>query len=194
MLEIYPDSEYQLPESYNGTEIILAARDPNWLYAYWEISEDKKKQFIDQFGMELWEKSIPSLKIINISKIEELFIRINESSNSWYINVEHPGCVYFAEIGRKISDTFFISLATSNCINTPGDNISANTTCFFVDYNYFRTKGLTLKPKEIYEQFDRSFRLSTLSGVSSPGVSEADFQETFNGVSSYTMFESKKQL
>lgn len=122
-----------LPLRYGEDKIGLLARDPQLLYAYWETTKEKLDAFIQEFGLELWEKSIPVLKVTNISDGEIFYVRINDFSDSWYINVSKPNSLYMVELGRKLSDSFFISLVGSNSVSTPSDNISSNTSVCFVN-------------------------------------------------------------
>lgn len=126
-------SLYQLPEIYGETRITLMPVDHHLLYTYWEISDEKLRSFKEKFGIKLFESSIPALKITNISKNTSFLIQLNEFSTSWYINVPDSGCVYMAEIGRKFSDDFFISFASSNHVLMPNVNISLNTAAYFVN-------------------------------------------------------------
>ncbi|HHV99901.1 MAG TPA: DUF4912 domain-containing protein [Clostridiaceae bacterium] len=161
------DNEYRLPQSYNDNSITLVAQSPHLLYAYWEISEDKKRQFIECFGQELWNASIPVLKVFNITKNKVLFTRTNEFSNSLYMEVPDSNCSYIAEIGRKISDKFFISLAHSNCVNTPSDTLSNNTVAIFTDYKRLKTEKEIPNVQKLYKKIELSLN-SDLSGMTSP--------------------------
>jgi len=119
---------------YGDNQLTLLLRDPNCLYAYWEISDDIKNAFIKEFGNELWEKSVPVLKITNITKQESFFVRINDFSNYWFINIEHAGEAYVGELGRKVSDKFFISIATSNYITSEDESANKNSLTYFANY------------------------------------------------------------
>ena len=35
----------ELPESYGTQQLFLAARDPHWLYAYWDFSREQLKKY-----------------------------------------------------------------------------------------------------------------------------------------------------
>lgn len=134
MSEMQPAHEYALPEGYEDTRAVLMARDPHWLYLYWNIAEGTAKSFYDELGGELWDKSTPVIKVTNVSLNKRHYIRINDFSTSWYINVPDARCMYTAEIGRKISDGIFISFAASNFVETPGDNMGSPAAPLFVDF------------------------------------------------------------
>ncbi len=127
-------SLYQLPENYGDTKIALMAVDPHLLYTYWEIGQDKLESLKKNIGLRVLENSYTVLKVSNISKNSSFFIRLNNFSTSWYINVPDSGCIYVVEIGRKLLDDFFINFATSNHVTMPGVNISFNDSVCFVNY------------------------------------------------------------
>lgn len=172
MSEAYMPDSHQFFSGYNDNRIVLLARDPHWLYAYWELSEENKKKFYEDFGHELWEKSLPVLKVTNVSKNERFYIRINDFSDNWYINVSDSDSLYVAEIGRMVSGQFFINLASSNYTVTPGENVSMNTSAYFI--NYKDTKNGTLDPKsgKIYETYNEllGINLAEHLGVNSENL------------------------
>jgi hypothetical protein len=151
MSEVDEETSGILPLSYGDDKISLFARDPYWLYAYWEITKEKSDAFIREFGTGIWEKSIPVLKVTNVAKEDSFYIRINEFSDSWYINVPEPGSLYTVEIGRRVSDRFFISMAGSNHAVTPRDHMSTNRTTQFVDVSSYDVKSGFVQPQPIDE-------------------------------------------
>lgn len=188
MQSVSSENFYKLPSGYNENRITLMARDPHWLFAYWEVSNDSKKAFCENFGEELWDKSIPVLKILNISKNESFFVRINDFSNNWYINVADSNCLYSAEIGRKLSEDFFINLASSNLASAPSDTVSPDTNTYFIDYRKLKKGVLNLHNNKIYEQIDYSIEADFISGLSSPELFGIDIKDSIFGISSAELF------
>ena len=137
-----PQVLHQLPVKCDKDYITLLARDPHWLYVYWEISENRKILFLKEFGIDFAEKSVPVLKITNISKNESFYVRINDFSNNWYIHVPDSNNLYMAEIGRRVSEDFFVSLLNSNSILAPGDSMSSDNTAYFINYTDLRNGKL----------------------------------------------------
>jgi hypothetical protein len=188
MSVVHTKSAFNLPLGYNDNRVILLARDPHLLFAYWEISEEKKNEFIGEFGHELWEKSTPFLKVTNVSCNISFYIRINDFSNNWYINVEDSNCLYVAELGRRISDKFFINLASSNYINTPNDAVSTNVAGHFINYNTLKNGTLDVNSGKIYETYEYKLQTKAIFGVSSQELFGINFKESLFGVSSAELF------
>lgn len=145
--------------------ITLLARDPYWLYVYWDISEEKGRAFMSELGEELWRRSAPSLKVINITRNESFFVRINEFSDNWYINVRYPDNVYMVEIGRKISDNFFVGFQSSNSAVTPGNHASPYTSASFANYAEVKSGQFEIRP-------DGPYLYGGARDISGPGSQE----------------------
>lgn len=191
MSELQTNCSCHLPSGYDDNKIVLLARDPHWLYAYWdwEISETKKNSFKYEFGEGLWHRSVPVIKIINVSKNTSNTIRVNDFSNSWFINVDDANALYVAELGRVVANQFFINLACSNYISTPSNSISSNTGAYFIDYKDLRNGRLDLESDRIYETFDIQTNINTKLGLSSPELFGINIHENFIGISSAELFK-----
>ena len=126
--KIFPIPE--LPKNYEDNRIVLLVRDAHWLYAYWEISGEKKREISLAFGEDIWQKARLILKLHQIMphyRIERN-IFIHPLANNWYINAEEANCPYQVEIGLSLEENgFFVSLASSNKVQTPADNFSPIT-------------------------------------------------------------------
>ncbi|HHW49429.1 MAG TPA: DUF4912 domain-containing protein [Clostridiaceae bacterium] len=171
MHELHTQDNHALSSEYDENRITVLNIDPYWLFSYWELSSNIKNRFLESISNEIWEKSLPVLKISNISKNTSFFIHINEYASSWYIKVNDPNSLYVVEIGRKLPGSFFISFASSNYIATPADNISSNTTTFFIDYNSLNNVNFNLISSKVYETYRQNSYTDFTSGISSPGVS-----------------------
>ncbi|MCR4434794.1 MAG: DUF4912 domain-containing protein [Clostridiales bacterium] len=173
----YSQDTYHLPAGYNDSRIVLLARDPHCIFAFWEVSGDTRSHFIEEFGSELWDKSTPVLKVTNVSKNSSFHIRVNDFATNWYIRVEDSDSLYFAELGRMVSGRFFINIASSNYIATPSENVSSNTTAYFADYRDFTKGRLDLEGCRIYENCGSGQDSKGLIGLSSAelfGISSAE--------------------
>lgn len=167
--------------------ITILARDPNWLYVYWDIPAEKNTAFWAELGEELWKRSIPALKISNITRNESFFVRINEFSDNWYVNVPDSNNLYMVEIGRKISENYFIGISTSNSVVTPSNYISPDTTTCFVNYEDLKNGRVEIQLGKMNDSFvyNQETLKSTLFNDSSAAFYGASLQE-LPGVSSYS--------
>jgi len=123
-----PEERYQLPSRYGVDRLVLLARDPYWLYAYWEITHQKYAEMRDKHLRE-WDLSRPLLRLSDITpgvpqEQRHLDIYITEEADNWYINVGRPRHTLFAEIGRLLPHSVFIPLVRSNAVTLPPDSVS----------------------------------------------------------------------
>ncbi len=163
-----------IPSGYGESKIVLLTKDPGCLFAYWEAGQ-RKKNFISEFGLELWEKSIPVLKVTNVSSNNSFFVNITEEADNWYIYVSETESLYMAELGRRVSNQFFVSLASSNYAYTPANTISVNTSSYFADYREVRKGNLNFGTGEIYKHYMGS--LEYMSGISSPELMGSNIEK-----------------
>jgi|GEM_PF-1643577 len=101
------------------THIILLAKNPYWLYAYWHILEDTIKSFEDRFGNKSWENHNLCLKLANLSTQKEYLLPISNYADSWYIKVDDTHCQWQVYLGKMVPEEGLIILAKSNLAITP---------------------------------------------------------------------------
>lgn len=188
MDDVNSRSTYNLPTDYDNDRIVLSSRDPHCLFTYWEISDIRIKTFLNEFGQELWEKSIPVLKVVNVSKNLSYYVNINDIANNWYINVEDANCLYYVEIGRRVADKFFISLESSNYILMPNDNLSTNTAAYFADYREIKKGNFNYDTAKIYNTYNLSYYYRGTFGISSLELFGMNKHESIFGPSSSEFF------
>ncbi|MFW6006687.1 MAG: DUF4912 domain-containing protein [Bacillota bacterium] len=111
--ESYQWKYNELKYKYNKTLIRLVSRDPNRLYAYWEVTEPEFYQHH------------PVLRLYAENEKKHYDIDIYHEAESWYISQVKPQSEYKVAIGYKKDGTFY-TLSQSNTIRTPSDRPSDN--------------------------------------------------------------------
>ncbi|NPV53999.1 MAG: DUF4912 domain-containing protein [Firmicutes bacterium] len=134
--EVYPrfmmEAEYELPAGYGETKLVLQVRDPYWMHAYWEVSEETIRDIQGVLGPLAWEEAQRTLRVHDITDIDfdgtnslySFEIPINNVANNWYINVERPNRRYCVDLGVKNETGDFILITRSNPVHTPRDGVS----------------------------------------------------------------------
>lgn len=107
--EVMSRDEPWLREKYGKDFVRLIARDPNYLFAYWEINNQEFYQ--NQPVLRLVEEDYSSVDI-----------QINHDTMSWYLNSQ-PDKSYSIIIGY-LRDGVFHPLVKSNTVRTPLDRPS----------------------------------------------------------------------
>ena len=120
---------YDLPRSYHKTVVKILAQTPNTLFVYWDISDDDKEKFIEQYGKNLFTDTKPVLIVKNLTMNYTFEIDINDFANSWYFHVNDSKCEYSIELGRRpinnnihIPDNY-VYVSSSNTIESPNDHV-----------------------------------------------------------------------
>ncbi len=120
---------YDLPYRYNETTVKILAQTPKKLFVYWDISDADRKKYIDQFGENFFNNTVPVLLIHNKTLNYSFEVEINDFANCWYLDVNDSKCEYSIELGRrsKIQSYYipnnYIYIATSDVIENPNDHI-----------------------------------------------------------------------
>ena len=177
------EPELHLPKSYGSDRMVLMVRDPDWLYAYWEITATKQGEFQHNFGSNAWETSQPVLRVYDVTGIcfngenanSYLDISVNDNAESWHINVGKPNCSFCVDIGRKFSDGRFVTLLRSNIAATPRATLSEclDEEWMWLEgiYRYMGKWQYGLSSAALLEQFGPAAGIIP-TGISSPGFSE----------------------
>jgi hypothetical protein len=134
-----PDYEYlgELPDCYGTKRLYLTARDPRWLFAYWDLGWH---QYWD--AQRAAHDGKVFLHVYYKDGVQAQQIQINESAKNWYIHVNQPDTTYYAELGYYRHDGGFEVISRSGEATTPRDNLSWKTEVRFVtvpfDYTFQR--------------------------------------------------------
>lgn len=124
--------EPQLPKSYGVDRLALMARDPHWLYAYWEITATKMDEFSRTYGPEAWSSTHPVLRVYDVTGVSFngnnangfIDIHLSNEIDNWHIEVKEPDHSYCVDLGRMFQDGRFVTLLRSNIVTTPRASLS----------------------------------------------------------------------
>ena len=120
-----------LPEGYGTTEAALLPRDPNWMFIYWEITENSMKNLRRDHGDDVLKKGRQVIRVYDVSGADDggqpakyFDIPVMFEAKSWYVNVQEGGRAYCCEVGLAMQDGSFIGLVKTNTVNLPGGRVS----------------------------------------------------------------------
>lgn len=122
--------EQEIPQEYNDTQVVLMVRDPYWLYSYWSVNQETRNWISG--AIKPWEEISLVLRVYDItechfngSNSNYFFdININPGTNNWYIHVGGPNRAFCVDLGFIQDNGSFYTIARSNIVNTPRDNVS----------------------------------------------------------------------
>lgn len=124
-----PEAEHKtLPENYGATEASLLPRDPNWMFLYWEITENSKAEACRRHGADLFQKGRQVIRVYDVTAGDApgkyFDIPVMHDAKSWYINVQESGRAYCCEVGVMLPDGTFVGLVKTNTVNLPAGRVS----------------------------------------------------------------------
>jgi hypothetical protein len=124
-----PDFEFlgYLPDSYGSKKLFLVARDPDVLFAYWDLSPGQYQKAVHAAhdGKVFLEVYVPGE-----GRVQQ--IHVWDSHKSWYLQVNRPDTKFIAQLGYYRADGGFEILARSAEVHTSRDTLSPNTDARFV--------------------------------------------------------------
>ena len=139
----------------NGHEkdrLVVMVRDPYWLHAYWEITQQSVERARVAMGQK-WHSARPVLRVSQVlrdgttSSARKVLrdIEIHGGVNNWYVDVDDPPNSFQLDLGYLGADGKFLCIIRGNVVTTPQTG-----TVDVVDGNW----------AEVAEDFDRIYALS----------------------------------
>ena len=115
-----------LPASYDCDTVFLVARDPRWLFAYWDFDWTKYPTVAMRGGVAQF-----FLRILHADGRQETVVEITPEARNWYVPVSAPDTLYFGEIGFFARDGGWVAVVTSGVTRTPQDAVADDAAAEF---------------------------------------------------------------
>jgi hypothetical protein len=108
-----------LPQSYHQDSLFLIARDPRWLFAYWDFDWGRmpKSAMRD-------DRVAYFLRITRESGEVESIVEIHPGARNWYLPVQQANTVYRATLGYFNTRGLWQGLVDSPTAHTPSDTLA----------------------------------------------------------------------
>ena len=129
--------ETHLPDRYGDHRLIVLARDPNWAYAYWDLSPAKVRDLLKSVGQTAdkarWVLRVYSAALHPVEDKQHYFdVDTDVRGGNYYLNLSKPGARFIVEIGVMETSGLFRSTAQSNPfilpLDHPSDTIAQEST------------------------------------------------------------------
>ena len=123
-----PADARELPESYGTGRLLLAPRDPFWLFAHWDFSFEHLRRFNS--------RSVDGHLILRVYRNSVSGQPVNEihlhpESREWFVNVPHADAAYVADLGYHASPGHWHSVTQSPVVQTPAAVMSTDLSVQF---------------------------------------------------------------
>lgn len=120
----------ELPEAYGTGRLFLAARDPHWLYAAWDLTRDQQRAYNSQSK----DKHLVVRVFVNrIGGKAFSETHVHPESRHWFIHSGKAGTRFFAELGYYDKSGKWVSISQSKATLTPPDSLSDDTSVRFTE-------------------------------------------------------------
>jgi len=118
-----------LPSSYGSKSLFLVARDPQWLFCYWDIDWSEYPPSRMRGGKVL-------LKVYSADGGEVYCAEVSPEARNWYISAGRGNATYYSELGFVNEAGQWETIARSNETTTPSDGISEQISDTFATVPY----------------------------------------------------------
>jgi hypothetical protein len=123
-------SEYEdlgpLPETYHEDTVFLTARDPRWVFSYWDVDFSRFPAALHRFNAQQF-----FLRITRADGALENTVEIKPEARNWYVPVQIPDAIYFAEMGYYDRDGRWNGIVKSGAARTPADALAPEAEATF---------------------------------------------------------------
>ena len=119
----------ELPEAYGTEKLLLTARDPNWLYAHWDLTREQLREYNRRSA-----DGHLVLRVFIDQVAGEPFVEahVNPESRNWFVHVGRGGTKFVAVLGYYASTgARWNQLSVSAPTLTPPDSLSPDTSVHF---------------------------------------------------------------
>lgn len=116
---VFEEERFLFPESYGIDRVRLMVKDPEWLFAYWDLSSLS----VDTLRRELGERGMAlarlTLRISDPGYGGTSIILLPYGARAWYVRADKATRSYRALLGWTLPSGQFRTLAESNLVTTP---------------------------------------------------------------------------
>ena len=132
---VFEDERFLFPESYGMDRVRLLVKDPEWLFAYWDLSP----QSVSTLRRELGERGLAltrlTLRITDPGHGGTSIILLPYGARAWYVHADKASRSYRALLGWTLPSGQFRTLAESNLVSTPRTGPSPDAAHRRLPYN-----------------------------------------------------------
>jgi hypothetical protein len=116
---LFEEERFLFPESYGINRVRLLVKDPQWLFAYWDIDPKMLAGWRRELGERTMALSRLTLRLYDPGHGEDMLILVPAGARSWYVRAEVAPRAYAAELGLTLPSGEFRRVAMSNTVETP---------------------------------------------------------------------------
>ena len=116
---LFEEDRFLFPETYGVNRVRLLVRDPEWIFAYWDVSPAAMKDLGRSLGERGLALSRLTLRVLDPVSGGSSDILLPPGARWWYVRTDSARRSYRAELGVTLPSGEFRKLAESNTVVTP---------------------------------------------------------------------------
>lgn len=116
---LFEEERFIFPESYGQSRVRLLVKDPEWLFAHWDVDPQSLARVRQELGERASALSRLTLRVTDPHNGGESRVLLPEGARSWYVRADRAERSYQAQLGLTLPSGEFRSLAESNTVRTP---------------------------------------------------------------------------
>jgi hypothetical protein len=117
---LFEEERFVFPETYGITRVRLLVKDPEWLFAHWDVDPKTLASLKGEVGDRTLALSRLTLRIADPDLGGQKTILLPAGAKSWYVRADSRRArAYRAELGVTLPSGEFRALAESNTVSTP---------------------------------------------------------------------------
>jgi hypothetical protein len=116
---LFEEDRFLFPETYGINRVRLLVRDPEWIFAYWDVNPAGMRELERSLGERGLALSRLTLRLLDPVSGGASDILLPPGARWWYIRTDSARRTYRAELGVTLPSGEFRRLAESNTVVTP---------------------------------------------------------------------------
>jgi hypothetical protein len=118
----------RLPEAYSTGKLLLVARDPNNLYAHWDLTQAQQARY-DSLSAD--QRLVLKVHGEPPAATPASEVSLHPESSHCFVRVDRPGASYTAELGYYNHDRQWVTIVASESAKTPTSGFSQDKSVRF---------------------------------------------------------------
>jgi hypothetical protein len=121
---VFEEERFIFPETYGRTRVRLLVKDPQWLFAHWDVDPAVYAALRGELGDRAAALSRLTLKVTDPEHGGGAVIHLPEDARSWYVRADRVRRAYRAELGITLPSGDYRMLASSGLVRPPQGSAS----------------------------------------------------------------------
>jgi hypothetical protein len=143
---VFEEERFLFPQTYGVNRLRLLVKDPEWLFAHWDVDPRSMESLRADLGERASALSQLTLRVFEDEDGGASTFLLPQDARTWYVPTRSAGRAYRAEVGVMLPSGEFRALARSNSVVTPRGARSSQKARKSVRYDLARPAGQGAAP------------------------------------------------